>query len=204
MFGDSNASAGHDECRCGRDIEGALRVPSGPAGIYQHFVRLAASLWKYRRGVPAHRGRKSNEFAGGFALNPQPHQQSRNLRVACLSRQDLFHGRFSFGSRQIVAGYNFFQSFADRHRSTKAVPRGLTARPAGWLTPKASASAEASIHRRNSGKPRLPDRRNRRKTCIHTSKSTLLQRRVSACRTFRIFPSFREASYRLAPACGSG
>ena len=111
MLGDVDARAGNDERRGGGNIESALLIAAGAAGV-EHGFRADIDAMRFL----AHHPRRAGDLLDGFALHAQGGQKRRHLQRRRFAGHDLIHDvdgsasdrltrltSFSIASRMFIA-----------------------------------------------------------------------------------------------------
>ena len=89
VLGDMNARAGNYQRHQRGNIEGALSIAAGAAGIEQH---SAGKANVDRHGHFPHGAGEADQFIHGGALHSQPHQERGQLRCTGLAGENQPHG----------------------------------------------------------------------------------------------------------------
>lgn len=102
VFGDCHACACHDECRRGRDVQGALAISTRAHDVHGTFRGLN------RVAFGAHDGCRCGVFVHRLATRAQRHQETANLAWCGFAFKENLKGRLSLraGQRAVGRGIN--------------------------------------------------------------------------------------------------
>ncbi len=112
VLGHMHAGSGHHERHQRGDIERALAIAAGAAGIEQ---RNAGQAHIHRRRHFPHGAGEADQFIHGRAFHPHRHQKCGDLRRAGLAGEYHVHGGKRIGLGQFLAGGDLLDVRKKRH-----------------------------------------------------------------------------------------